>query len=153
MSVQTTYTKNVPVAYEGLVADNNPERTISKVVETAAIPYGRAVGRGTGDDQVVLGLGAGYVGIAKRVLNQENPLGSSVAQYNVKDAAAIFQEGSIYLNITTTGAVGVALKLIDATGLIATGAPGAGETAIPGATLEETVGSINTIALCRFKSE
>lgn len=149
--VQTTYDAGIAVALPGLVADNNPERTISKKVETAAIPFGLAVSRGTADDQVVLGGDDNYVGIAKRVHDQENPVGSESSEYAVGDTIAVVQEGSIFLNVTTNGIDGAALKYIDATGVIASGVAGAGETAISGGTVEETITSAPQVVLCRLK--
>ncbi len=149
MSVQTTYTATIPKAYAGLVADNNPSRIITKQCESTNIPYGRKVSRGTSDDQAVLGGATGHLGIAVRVHNQENPLGSTTTQYNQKDTMAILQEGSVYLYVENAAADGTALYSIDADGKIGAGTPGAGQTAIAGATLEETLSAAG-LALCRF---
>lgn len=154
MSVQITYTRNAPVAYAGLVADNNPSERVSGLSE-GEIGYGLAVQRGTNPGQVKIGggaAGAGYLGIATRVLNQEGALADASLKYNDEDAVAILKTGWVYLNVTTTGVVGAALNANDTTGVIKAGAPAAGETALSGATLEEAVASAPAIALCRFAS-
>ncbi len=155
-NVQETYLRNSAIAYVGLVADNNPSERISKIAE-GAIDFGLAVQRGTDEDvQVKVGggtAGAGFLGISCRVLNQEGALSDAAIKYNDEDMVAILKSGWIYLNITNTGTAGSALNMNDTTGVIKAGAPGAGETAIPGGTLEKTVNIADTIALCRIASE
>lgn len=155
MSVQTTYTRNSPVAYAGLVADNNPSERISGIAE-GEIGYGLAVQQGTNPNQAKVGggtAGAGYLGFSVRVLNQEGALADASLKYNDEDSLTILKSGWIYLKITNTGSKGDALNMNDTTGVLKAGAPGAGETAVPGGTLQEAVASANTIALCRIASE
>lgn len=155
MSVQTTYTRNSPVAYAGLLADNNPSERVSGIAE-AAIGFGLAVQKGTSDDQVKIGGGtggAGYLGISVRHLNEEGALADASLQYDDEEAVDIMKSGWIYLSVGTTGVKGAVLNANDTTGLIEAGAAGAGETLIPGATLQEAVTSAPAIALCRFASE
>jgi hypothetical protein len=154
MSVQTSYDRYTGVAYPGLVADNNPSERVSGIGE-GEIGLGLAVQQGTNPDQVKIGggvAGAGYLGISTRVLNQEGALADASLKYNDEDMVAIFKMGYIYLNVTTTGVKGAALNANDTTGVIKAGAPGGGETALAGATLEEAVTSAPAIALCRFAS-
>jgi len=54
MPVQTTYEKNQMPAFEGQRANLGLINIISKVVEGKGIPFGRAVVRGTADNQVKL---------------------------------------------------------------------------------------------------
>lgn len=155
MSVQTTYLRNSPVAYAGLLADNNPSERISKTIE-GDVGFGLAVQRGTNDGQAKIGggaSGAGYLGIAVRHLNEEGALADASIKYEDEDMGDIMKFGWIYLNVTTTGSAGDALNANDTTGVIKAGAPGGGETALAGATLEEDVASAPAIALCRFASE
>ncbi len=155
MSVQTTYDRYAPTAYVGLIADNNPSERISKITE-GTVGFGLAVQRGTNPDQAKIGGGSGgsgYLGISVRVLNQEGALADAALQYNDEDMMAIMRSGWIYLKIENTGSVGIALNMNDTTGVIKAGSPVAGETAIPGATLEDEVTVAGTIALCRFASE
>lgn len=155
MSVQISYTRNAPVAYAGLVADDNPNERISKIAE-GEIGFGLAVQRGTNDGQAKVGGGAagvGFLGIACRVLNQEGALADASLKYNDEDMVAILKTGWIYLKITNTGNAGTVINANDTTGVIKSGAAGAGETVIPGATLEENVTVAGTVALCRLPSE
>lgn len=154
MSVQTTYTRNSPVAYAGLLADNNPSDRVSGIAE-GDIGYGLAVQKGTSDEQVAIGGGAagvGYGGISIRVLNNEGALADASLKYKDEDMVGVMKSGYIYLNVTTTGAKNAVLNANDTTGVIKAGAAGGGETLIPGATLEEAVASAPAIALCRFAS-
>ena len=154
-SVQTTYADVIPKAYAGQAADNNPFRDITLICETAVIPFGRVVKQGSTDDQAVIGSATTAIqGITKRVHNLENVSpGTASAQYPVGEPMAVRQEGSIYVSLITTGARGAALYSVDADGTIGAGAPGGGQTAIPGGVLEETVAATDQIVLIRLKSE
>ena len=65
MAVQTSYPDTQPAAVAGLQATMLPGQIMSRTVETAAVPFGRAVKQGTNDkgcalfgsgDTVVLGI-------------------------------------------------------------------------------------------------
>ncbi|MCK4884138.1 MAG: hypothetical protein KAS30_04665, partial [Candidatus Diapherotrites archaeon] len=145
----------MPVAYPGMLANDNPNERLSGISE-AAIGFGLAIQQGTNPDQVKVGGGAagvGYRGIAMRVLNQEGALADAALLYNDEDMVAYIRSGYVYLNVTTTGAKGAVLNANDTTGVIKAGAAGGGETLIPGATLEEAVASAPAVALCRLASE
>jgi hypothetical protein len=150
MSVQTTYAARMTKAYAGQLADLNDQREISRIAEGGVIPFGRMLSRGTADNQATLG-GTDHIGISVRDLAHENGIGTELQQYAVTDVMNVLQSGSIFLELITTGSPGDALYSVDADGTIGAGAPAAGQTAIVGGTLEETVAAINTVALCRIK--
>ena len=54
MPVQTTYTAEHERGFEGQIEDTQVYNVYSKVAEGSDIPFGRAVVRGTGDEQAVL---------------------------------------------------------------------------------------------------
>lgn len=156
MSVQTTYAAEIPKAYPGLQADNNPVRSISPIAEGGAIPFGRAVQTGTdADTQAVIGTATGtYLGITMRVHNEENSaVGTESKEYKEKEPMAVMQEGSIFVTLITTGAKGAAIYSVDADGTIGAGTAGAGQTQIVGGVLEETVTATGQIVKIRLKSE
>lgn len=53
MPVQTTYATQIAPAYEGMIANSEPHRIVSKQVETVGgIGFGKVTVQGTADDQV-----------------------------------------------------------------------------------------------------
>ena len=150
MTAQTTYTVNMPVAYDGQLGDMNPKEIISLLCETAAgVSFGRTVSLGTADDQGVLG-GTAPIGVAVRELAHEGAASTAVVQYNETEAMSIIRDGYVYALIADNGSRGAALNSVDATGAIGVGAAGAGETDLTGWTLEQDVVAGN-IALIRVK--
>lgn len=125
---QDNYNPAMEAWIEGFVSDTAVVRdAISREVETANIPFARAVSKGTGDREVVLG-GANYQGItvANRTMNDEF--------YAVGETASVLRKGTIIVRPT------VAVNADDdATYDPATGQFNTGGTAIPGAKYMTTV--------------
>ena len=155
MPVQTTYPVAIARQYPGGLADNNPTRKVTLLSEASVIPYGRAVQQGTDQRQAKIGTGTtAYLGITVRVHNEENvAAGVDSAQYPEDELMAVMEEGSIFVSLVTTGTKGNALYSVDADGTIGAGAPGAGQTAIPGGVLLDTVTAVDQIVKIRLKSE
>lgn len=152
MSAQTSYAINQPVAYAGLIYDQNPREIVSKLAESV-IAFGIAVGRGTdADRQVTAGLGAAYQGISVRALDREGAINTGAIDYKVGEAVAVMRTGYIWAVCPAGCVPGDVVKFTNATGVIDAGAPGAGETAISGATWETTT-SAGQIGLIRLPSE
>ena len=65
--VQTAYTAEQALAFEGQRADLGLTNVISKAAEGGDISYGRAVCRGTGDDQALLAAATGgsFLGVTE----------------------------------------------------------------------------------------
>lgn len=138
MPAQTSYSLSQPVAYEGLIYAQDPHDNISRAVETAAgINFGRAVSRGTGDDQCVLG-GTSFLGITYRSLEREGAQGSGVILYKEKETAGIMRRGTIWAKCPSGCNPGDSAKYINATGVIDSGAAGAGETQLVDAFWDST---------------
>ena len=148
MSVQDSYSINMGRGYAGQLADLNKNRIISRLAEGGAIGMGVVVSRGTADDQAVLG-GTDPIGVTVRTLDREGDLGTADLEYKEKDAMAVIEDGCVLVSVGSVGVPGDVLKFNNTTGAILTGAPGAGETALPGV-LEETVANVDDIAKIRL---
>ena len=131
-----TYPTRMGVGYAGMIADSSLHDIQSKVVETAAIAFGLAVGAGTADGSVKLG-GTGFEGIA---VDDKTRTADS---YAVGEYAAVAKKGVVWVTVTTAGVSPAAPVTFTA----ATGVIGAGlVTTIAGAKFLDTVASG---ALCR----
>ena len=152
MSVQTSYSQNMPVAYAGMLADGRLQNEVeSKAVETAAgIKPGFVVSRGTSDKQVVLGGVAGGIGITVRSIAKETEADGTIL-YAQKDAVPVARAGTIWVNLTGTGVPGAAIYYVDATGALGIGTAAAGQTQIPNAELETTVSNTGDLGRIRFR--
>lgn len=61
MAVQSTYRTEMRAAFEGMIANTEPNILISREVEGAAIGFGKAVKQGTADDGVAAATAAADV--------------------------------------------------------------------------------------------
>ena len=139
MTAQTSYSIQQRVAVAGLLYEGYTARDIvSKAVEGADIPFGFVVGRGTGSEQVSLGVGAGFMGISVRSLEREGAQGSGIVAFTETSTVPVLRQGYIWANCVAGCTQGDAVKFTDATGALSSGAPAAGETAISGASWEST---------------
>lgn len=139
MSAQLSYSINQAAAYAGGLYSLAPADLVSRAVETVAgVGFGLAVSRGTDkSSQVTLG-GTDFLGVSVRDLGREGAVNTGAIQYNENDAAAIMRSGYVWANCVSGCTAGNAVKYVQATGALDAGAPGAGETAITGATWETT---------------
>lgn len=66
-TVQSTYPDNIPVAYVGQIANEEPRTLISRNVEVSGgIAFGLVVMQGADDEGVVIGDGTAFLGITCR---------------------------------------------------------------------------------------
>lgn len=98
MSVQTTYESNISAAYEGQLANlEQNNNVISKYCEGSAIDYGRAIVRGTEDEQVVLPSATGQKFMGITVYTTEGVIEPDDERtYKQYNAAGILREGLIW---------------------------------------------------------
>ncbi len=130
-TIGSTYPTRTTSGYAGMLADGSLNDSQSKIVETAAIAFGLAVGAGTADGSVKLG-GTGFEGIA--VVDKTRTADS----YAVGEYAAIAKKGVIWVTASTAGVNPAAAVTFTA----ATGVIGAGlVTTITGAKFLDTVAS------------
>lgn len=128
----------------GLIADENPSVTITRMVETAAgAGFGIMCGRGTDRNKQATIGGSVPLGVVCRTQYTES-VSESVALY---EEAKLLRMGMVYLGLADAGNAGSALCYNTTTGVFSCGSPGAGEIAVPGETMEDAAGS-GAVALC-----
>jgi hypothetical protein len=138
MSVQTTYTRLTDARMHGSLSDLN-ENEIQSAAAEVAIPVGVAVTRGTDpENQVILAADADFLGIAIRDLSREGVINTGLLDYKIGEMVSVLRSGRINLTCATGCTAGDAANYNDTTGVIDSGAAGAGETDIGGAVWETT---------------
>jgi len=152
MAAQTTYSIRQGKAYAGLIYAQAPHDIVSRAVETAAgIGFGVAVTRGTDPDkQVVPAASADFLGITIRSLEKEGGDAGAI-RWNVKETAGIMRVGYIWAVCPTGCVPGNAVKYTDGTGVLDSGAAGASETQLNGATWETTAAA-GELAVIRIQT-
>ena len=125
-----TYTNTQATAYAGMIAELQDNRDVaSRAIETAAVAFGLAVGRGTADGSAKL-AGAGFEGIT--VADKSRAADS----YAVGEIAGVMRKGTVWV---TAGAAVTPADIVyfaAATGVVSN--ISAGGTAIVGAKFETT---------------
>lgn len=98
MAIQTSYSENIPAAYEGQIANQIPATLISRVVEpSAGLGFGVPVKQGTADNEADAFDGSGDVlgiTVRERSLDANDP--DEFAQY---DNARIMTKGAIWVTV------------------------------------------------------
>ncbi len=123
-----TYDANQPTAFAGMVAEGQTARDVaSKVVETAEVAFGLAVGRGTGDGSVKLS-GAGFDGITVADKSRD------ADKFDVGEVAGVMRKGTIWVTASTAVDPSDPVTFTAATGVIGAGLA----TTITGAKFETT---------------
>jgi hypothetical protein len=102
MAVQSTYSDNMAVAYNGMIANQEPNVLISRTVEASGgIGFGVPVIQGTADnecDEVAASTDT-IVGITVRDQSVED---DTFAQY---DSALLMRKGVLWVTVTDAGGV------------------------------------------------
>lgn len=128
-TIGASYPTRMTVGYAGMIADGSLHDVQSKIVETAAVAFGLAVGAGTADGSVKLG-GTGFEGIAADDKTR------TADSYAVGEYAGVVKKGVVWVTATTAGVNPAAPVTFTA----ATGVIGAGlATTITGAKFLDTV--------------
>lgn len=137
MTVQNSYQIYRNTFYAGQLVDIHDFDAVSRAVETVTgADFGLAVSSGTnGEEQCVIG-GTAFLGITIRDLAKEGAYQSGAIKYNEGETASVMRTGYIAVVCPSGAAYGDAVKYTDATGVIDSGAPAAGETAIANARWE-----------------
>jgi hypothetical protein len=130
-----TYATNMAVGYPGMIAESQMIKDVaSKVVATANVAFGLAVGAdGTVPNSVKLG-GTGFIGIAVADKSREADL------YEVGEMGGFLRKGTIWVTASTAVVVSDPVTFTAATGVIGAGLA----TTIAGAKFE-TAGSIGDL--------
>jgi len=127
-----TYQGQMDVAYAGMPAESQIVRDVaSKLITTAAVPFGLAVGAGATDGSARL-EDTGYLGITVADKTRD------ADEYAVGEMAGVMRKGTIWVvadgAVTDTSVV----TYTEATGAVGAKAVAAGIVAIPGAKFETT---------------
>ena len=131
MSTQTSYLINHPKAYAGMVFAQAPHDIVSRDAE-GEIAFGVAVSRGTDKDRQTVKGGTSFTGISIRSLEREGSV------YADKETVGVLRDGYVWITCPSGCNPGDLVKYVNATGVIDSGAPAIGETALDGAQWDTT---------------
>lgn len=139
-ALQTVYSNVMPVAFPGMVANTEELNVISRTVETAAIPIGRAVVQGATDMGCRLAADATgkFVGITIR--DQAIPftlLSSTADTYPVGNTAGLITMGVVWVTTGETVAPGDLVYFVPTTGVL--GKTATSNIAVPRARWESSI--------------
>ena len=125
MSVQTSYSKNIGVAYKGQVTDEN-NALISSALAEGDIPVGIAVVRGTADSRGVKVPTAGgiFEGVVVRNLHQLEDAVTNVLEVQDGHEVPLLRRGTIAVELDETVAVDDPVYFADVGGLFGNDATG-----------------------------
>lgn len=104
MAVQTTYRTELPAAFEGMIANTEPNVLISREVEGAAIGFGKAVKQGAADMGVAAATAAADVVRGITVREQSTP--GDADEFPVGSSALVMTKGVIWVTAFDTVAAG-----------------------------------------------
>ncbi|WP_226780336.1 structural cement protein Gp24 [Oceaniglobus trochenteri] len=145
MAVQSTYLDNMPVAFEGMIANTEPNVLISREVQTAAIGFGKAVKQGTADKQVIAASAAADVVRGITVRDQS----TTDDEFAVADSALVMTKGVIWVTAFDTVVAGAAVYMRVAGGSGKFTDTSTDNLAIPGA-IFETSGAADELVAIRL---
>lgn len=154
--VQTAYGTRIRFGRAGMMADMTDSQISTWLVETAAgIPCGRAVSKGTGDRGIVIGGGAGFVGVTIEDITLNtvplSPLFPDGGTYPPVDVypqyfnAGVCSRGRAWVNAGSTVAAGAGV-FADANGAFTGNASGAAASGKVAFVTNPVVGNTITIA-------
>ena len=114
-TVQSTYPDRQPEAYEGMIANTEPNVLISRTVETAAIGFGKAVKQGTADDEVEAADNAAdvYRGVTVRDMSVDP---DSPDATPVGHSALVMTKGVVWVTAEDTVVAGADVYMVPGTG-------------------------------------
>lgn len=128
-TIGASYALRAPAAFAGLIADAGLHDVASRVVETASVAFGLAVGRGTADGSCKLG-GTGFEGITAEDKTRTADL------FAVGESAAVLRKGTVWVTAGAAVTPADTVYFAAATGVISN--ISAGGTAITGAKFLDT---------------
>lgn len=116
MAVQSTYADSLSAAYNGMIANTEPNVLISREVEpSAGIDFGVPVIQGTADNQCDA-VAASTDTITGITVRDQSALNDTFAQY---DTALLMRKGVLWVTVTDAGGVAagdpVWVKVADST--------------------------------------
>lgn len=96
--MQTSYSKDQPLGYEGQIADPGIRNVDTRIAESA-IPFGVAVAKGAATSSAkTAASGTPVVGVSVRTHTIVNPADGTDPKYLTGDAVSVLTFGSIYVS-------------------------------------------------------
>lgn len=150
--MQTSYSQNMGKAYAGLIADVQfQNNVVSKSLESAIVPPGLIVSRGTDKTLQVVKGGTTPLGVVVRNMQKENN-SSGELEYEATDTVGVLTAGIVWVEPINTGLAGAAIYSVDADGTIGIGTAGAGQTQLNGV-LEDAVAAGGDLARIKLTEQ
>lgn len=134
-NVQPNYNAMPDVGHEGQLADMRSYEAVSRICQPASIGFGKAVIRGTADNQVTIGAAGKFAGISIRDITLP---AANADVYKQGNTVAVMTRGTMFVVPTANVADGDAVYY-DANGAL-TNVSG-GNTLIPNAVWEKATSS------------
>lgn len=140
MPVQTNYNTQIAAAYEGMIANTEPNVLISRTVEGAAIGFGKAVKQGTADNGIAAATAAADVVRGITVRDQSvDP--SSPDATPVGGSALVMTKGVVWVTAFDTVVAGAPVYMRVAGGSARFTDTSTDNLAIPGAVFDSSGGA------------
>ena len=117
-AIQTTYGTSIAPAYEGMIANSEPQTILSKQVETAGgIGFGKVCVQGTADDQIRV---SETVRAFRGITVASHIAGNLVVSdaYVKGETVPVMEEGVIWVMASVAVAVGDPVYYVPATGVL-----------------------------------
>lgn len=147
MAAQLQYDINQAEAYEGGIYAQFQHDIMSFSAEpVTGIPFGRAVSRGTAENQVVLGGAdlSAFQGFSVRELTREGDGVLNAIQYDQNETVAVMRDGYFWATCTNASIAGQELYFDSTTGELSSGS---GDVQVTGArwALNRGVGELGLV--------
>jgi hypothetical protein len=110
MAVQSDYV-DLSAAFEGMIANTEPNILISRTVETAALGFGKVVRQGVGDNGILAATAANHIvrGITVRDMSTDP---TNANQFGVGESALLMTQGVVWVRAGATVAAGAAVYMV-----------------------------------------
>jgi len=145
MAVQTTYATTMAVAFNGMIANTEPNVLISREVETAAVGFGLVVKQGTADKQVEAATGAADV-VRGITVRDQSAISDTFA---VGDSALVMTKGVVWVTALDGVVAGAPVYMVVAGGSGKFTDTSTSNLAVPGA-IFETSGAADELVAIRL---
>lgn len=142
-NVQPNYNVRPEIGHEGQVADMRSVEAVSRICEPASVGFGKAVIRGTADNQVTIGAAGKFVGLSMRDVTLP---AANADVYKQGNTIACMTRGTMFVVPTANVADGDAVYYTAAGALTNVSS---GNTVVPNAVWETTTssGSVGVVRL------
>ncbi len=147
----TQYAARQPLGFEGQKVSGEAFNAITRLAETAAgIDFGRAVARGTADNQALLltlGNAAAFIGISVRDVSLRPSSASAGEKYNQYDNMTVLTHGAIFVKVAGAVNDGDAARYDVGTGRFTAAAVAGNVVALPAGWVFDSTAADGEIAI------